>query len=168
MKYDGYASYRMVIAVAACNDTGKRSVYSDFGDDVWCAFPSSDFGYPPFNHPDALTPGIFTTDRTGKAGYNPYGDYTDDFGGTSSSCPGVAGTAALILSVNPKLSWQQVKDILKQTSEKIDSLNGSYDQDGHSRLYGYGRVNANEAVKMAMSMKQKNERRKRKISLLKH
>ena len=28
---DGYASYERVIAVAACNDRGKRSVYSDFG-----------------------------------------------------------------------------------------------------------------------------------------
>ena len=28
---DGYASYPKVIAVAACNDRGKRSVYSDFG-----------------------------------------------------------------------------------------------------------------------------------------
>ena len=28
---DGYASYEGVIAVAACNDRGKRSVYSDFG-----------------------------------------------------------------------------------------------------------------------------------------
>jgi subtilisin family serine protease len=168
MKFDGYASFPMVIAVAACNDTGKRSVYSDFGDNIWCAFPSSDFGYPPFNHPDALTPGIYTTDRTGKAGYNPYGDYTDDFGGTSSACPGVAGTAALILSVNSKLNWQQVKDIIRLSSEKIDRLNGNYDTDGHSRFYGYGRINARDAVKMAISMKQKNLKRKRNIPLLKH
>ena len=67
---DGYASYAKVIAVAACNDRGRRSVYSDFGKAVWCAFPSSDFGHPPFNQPEPLTPGIWTTDRVGEAGYN--------------------------------------------------------------------------------------------------
>lgn len=153
IKYDGYASYEKVIAVAACNDTGKRSIYSDYGKEVWCSFPSSDFGYPPFKHPDPLTPGIYTTDRTGPAGYNPDGDYTDDFGGTSSSCPGAAGTSALILAVNPDLSWRQVRDILKDTSEKIDKENGKYDSKGHSKLYGYGRINAQKAVLKAISMK---------------
>ncbi|MFN9941677.1 MAG: S8 family serine peptidase, partial [bacterium] len=47
---DGYASYSKVIAVAACNDRGTRSVYSDFGSAVWCAFPSGDSEHPPFNH----------------------------------------------------------------------------------------------------------------------
>lgn len=168
IKYDGYASYEKVIAVAACNDTGKRSIYSDYGDQVWCSFPSSDFGYPPFNHPDPLTPGIYTTDRTGSAGYNPDGDYTDDFGGTSSACPGAAGTAALILSVNSGLTWQQVRDIIKETSEKIDKAGGKYDSKGHSRLYGYGRINAEKAVIKAISLNSKHIRNKvRKTSLVK-
>ena len=153
IKFDGYASYNKVIAVAACNDTSKRSVYSDYGSNVWCSFPSGDFGYPPFNHPDPLTHGIYTTDRQGKEGYNPNGDYTDDFGGTSSSCPGVAGTAALILSANSELTWQDVKEIIKDTSEKIDPANGQYDTDGHSKYYGYGRVDAEKAVRRALDLK---------------
>ena len=116
---DGYASYAKVIAVAACNDRGRRSVYSDFGNAVWCAFPSSDFGHAPFNQPDPLTPGIWTTDRHGGAGYNvgqaadgdAAGDYTNSFGGTSSACPGAAGVAALVLSVNPALTSQGVRDV---------------------------------------------------------
>ena len=44
---DGYASYDRVLAVAACNDRGERSVYSDFGEAVWCAFPSSDLAFAP-------------------------------------------------------------------------------------------------------------------------
>lgn len=153
--YDGYASYEKVIAVSACNDTGKRSIYSDYGKNVWCCFPSSDFGYPPFNHPEPITKGIYTTDRLGKAGYNPGGDYTDDFGGTSSSCPGVAGIAALMLSLNPELNWLQVKEILKVTSEKIDKAHGDYDSEGHSIYYGYGRVDAEKAVRKALETKQK-------------
>lgn len=154
--YDGYASYEKVIAVAACNDTGKRSVYSDYGSNVWCSFPSSDFGYPPFNHPAALTTGIYTTDRLGQAGYNPKGEYTDEFGGTSSSCPGVAGTVALILSANPELTWEQVKQMIKETSDKIDSAGGKYDSKGHSVYYGYGRINAEKAVKKALELKLKS------------
>jgi subtilisin family serine protease len=105
---DGYASYSKVIAVAACNDRGTRSVYSDFGNAVWCAFPSNDMGHPPFNHPIPLTSGIWTADRVDRDGYNvgnsadgdAAGNFTNSFGGTSSACPGAAGVAALVLSRN--------------------------------------------------------------------
>ncbi|WP_072038949.1 S8 family serine peptidase [Flavihumibacter solisilvae] len=152
VKFDGYASYQNVTAVAASNDTDRRSVYSDFGDQVWCAFPSNDFGHVPFNHPDALTAGIFTTDRTGSAGYNSGGDYTETFGGTSSACPGAAGTAALILSANPELTWQQVRDIIAETCDKIDTANGAYNASGRSPFYGHGRINAEKAVRMAKQL----------------
>ena len=161
-KFDGYASYDKVMAVSACNDTGKRCVYSDYGECVWCAFPSSDFGYSPFNHPEPVTAGIYTTDRLGRAGYNTEGDYTDDFGGTSSSCPGVAGTVALMLSANPELTWMQVREIIKETSDKIDKAAGKYDSKGHSIYYGYGRVNAEKAVKRALELKSRYRVRKRK------
>jgi hypothetical protein len=153
IKYDGYASYEKVIAVAACNDTNKRSVYSDYGKSVWCSFPSSDLGYAPFHHPEPLTNGIYTTDRTGEAGYNPFADYIDDFGGTSSSCPGVAGMVSLMLSANADLSWKQVREIIKETCEKIDISGGKYDSHGHSKFYGYGKVNAEKAVRRAVEFK---------------
>lgn len=156
---DGYASHDKVIAVTACNDRGTRSVYSDFGKAAWCAFPSSDFGHAPFNHPDPLTTGIWTTDRAGRAGYNPdeqghaAGDsafnYTNSFGGTSSSCPGAAGVAALVLAVNPDLKWQEVKELFRRACDKIDPQGGDYDAAGHSPKYGYGRLNARTAVELA-------------------
>ncbi len=154
---DGYASYQNVVAVAACNDRGTRSVYSDFGKAVWCAFPSSDVGHPPFGQPNPLTPGIWTTDRAGNAGYNvgtaaegdTAGNFTNSFGGTSSSCPGAAGVAALVLSVNPSLKWHEVKDLLKRACDKIDPQGGSYNASGHSDKYGYGRLNAHTAVNLA-------------------
>ncbi|MGH9718687.1 MAG: S8 family serine peptidase [Bryobacteraceae bacterium] len=154
---DGYASHANVIAVAACSDRGTRSVYSDFGKAVWCSFPSSDFGHQPFSHPEPLTPGIWTTDRRGAAGYNQgsvvngdaAGNFANDFGGTSSACPGAAGVAALVLAVNPALTSTQVRDILKRSCDKIDPQNGSYDATGHSKLYGFGRLNARRAVELA-------------------
>lgn len=39
---DMYASNKNVMAVASCNDRGKRCVYSDFGQSIWCCFPSGD------------------------------------------------------------------------------------------------------------------------------
>lgn len=147
---DGYASYRNVIAVAACNDKNQRSAYSDFGRAVWCSFPSSD-GRP------SLTPGIWTTDRSGRAGYNSgtalqgdvAGNYTNSFGGTSSACPGAAGVVALVLGRNPNLRWDQVREILRQACDRIDPANGNYDATGRSPLYGYGRLNARKAVELA-------------------
>jgi hypothetical protein len=154
---DGYASYENVIAVAACNDTSKRSVYSDFGDALWCAFPSGDAEFIPAGHPAPLTTGIWTTDRTGYHGYNPgvythgdvSGNYTNSFGGTSSACPGVAGVVALMLAVNPSLSVLEIKDILKNSCDKIDDIDGKYNENGKSKLYGFGRVNAGVAVRLA-------------------
>ena len=154
---DGYASYEKVIAVAACNDTGKRSVYSDFGESVWCSFPSNDRESVRLDHPRPITPGIWTTDRVGRHGYNngqlilgdEDGNFTNSFGGTSSSCPGAAGVAALVLSVNPELKGHEVRDILRRACDRIDPQGGEYDDNGHSKLYGYGRLNAETAVQLA-------------------
>ncbi len=154
---DGYASHPMVLAIAACNDRGKRSIYSDFGNAVWCSFPSSDFEHSPENHPAPLTSGIWTTDRAGAVGYNAgraqdgdaAGLFTNSFGGTSSACPGAAGVAALVLSVNPALKREEVKDILKRAGERIDPQGGQYTAAGRSRFYGWGRLNARTAVDLA-------------------
>ncbi|MGH7731196.1 MAG: S8 family serine peptidase [Candidatus Eiseniibacteriota bacterium] len=148
---DKYASYPKVIAAAACNDLGKKSDYSDFGKAIHCAFPSNDTT-------SGRTPGIWTTDRSGPSGYNPgraafgdaAGNYTNSFGGTSSACPGVAGVVALVLARNPALRWDQVKDVVRRSCDRIDPDGGRYDEEGHSRKYGFGRVNAKKAVAMAM------------------
>ncbi|MEJ3744639.1 S8 family serine peptidase [Actinomycetes bacterium KLBMP 9797] len=157
---DGYASYANVAAVTACNDRGVRSVYSDMGDAAFCAFPSNDFAFPEEGRPPALTPGIWTTDISGAGGYNPGGDtgpvrgdrrgnYTNSFGGTSSSCPGAAGVAALVLSQNPALRWREVLDVLRRSCDRIDPQHGQWNADGHSPWYGFGRLNAAKAVQLA-------------------
>jgi subtilisin family serine protease len=147
---DGYASNPHVIAVAACNDQGVRAPYSDFGKAVFCAFPS--------NHPfDSVTPGIWTTDRSSGLGYNPgdaglgdaEGKYTNNFGGTSSACPGAAGVAALVIARNPGLTAMEVRDILRRCATRIDPQGGAYDAEGHSPFYGFGRLDARRAVELA-------------------
>lgn len=152
---DGYASYEKVIAVAACNDVGTRSAYSDMGAAVWCSFPSNNF--PSDSGEPVLTTGIWTTDRSGKDGYNAgdeslgdaAGNYYNSFGGTSSSSPGVAGVAALVIAANPQLRSDEVKDVLKRCCERIDDEPGEYDGEGHSKNYGFGRIDARKAVELA-------------------
>jgi subtilisin family serine protease len=173
---DGYASHPGVIAVAACNDTGTRSVYSDTGKALWCAFPSGDSDLDAFSslpnpapvggiwnmaHAAPKTTGIWTTDWSGPHGYNrggsltagdTAGNYTNSFGGTSSATPGVAGVAALVLALNKNLRYDEVKDILKRACDRVDLANAKYDATtGHSLLYGYGRVNALKAVNLAVA-----------------
>ena len=155
---DGYASHHQVIAVAASNDRGKRSYYSDYGNAVWCCFPSNDVFASFIPHPKSLTSGIWTTDRMGRAGEN-YGEgtlggadghYYSEFGGTSSSCPGVAGVVALMLAANENLGWEEVKEIIKNSCDPIDIQDGDYDAQGHSPYYGYGKINAAIAVENAL------------------
>jgi subtilisin family serine protease len=182
---DGYASHPGVVAVAACNDRSKRSVYSDTGKALWCAFPSDDdtMGALPAlphpapiggvwnkNHPAPRTPGIWTTDWSAEHGYNnggrastadTAGNYASDFGGTSSATPGVAGVAALVLSINKKLGYREVKDVLRAACDRIDPTAGRYDpHTGHSLYYGYGRLNALKAVKLAALSLKKVKKKK--------
>ena len=153
-KNDGYASYPGVIAVAACNDTGRRSVYSDYGDAVWVCFPSGDFGWKPFKHPAPISQGLRTTDRLKADGYDP-DDYTNSFGGTSGACPGAAGTVALMLSANPNLTQPEVKDMLRRSCQQIDKTEGEYGKNGHSIWYGHGRIDAALAVENALGTQRK-------------
>lgn len=69
--------------------------------------------------------------------------YTGRFGGTSAACPQVAGIAALMLSINPNLSPQQVFDIITGSADKVGGYGYS---NGRSNELGFGRVNARSAV----------------------
>jgi subtilisin-like proprotein convertase family protein len=47
-----------------------------------------------------------------------------------------------------------VREILKQSCDKIDPQAGNYTAEGWSRFYGYGRLNAETAVKLAKPSEQ--------------
>ncbi len=66
--------------------------------------------------------------------------------GTSMSCPFVAGVAALVLQANPGLSAAQVKEILLQTA-----YNDDYTAQAGVLRFGYGKVNAYQAVLSALA-----------------
>ncbi len=122
-----------VICVGASDKNDKRASYSNYGASL-----------------DVVAPGggdendVVTTDRTGAPGYNNT-NYAY-FGGTSASCPLVAGVAALLISNEPSLTAEQVRDRIKNTATKIDPGQAGYDWTGHSDLYGHGRLNAARAL----------------------
>lgn len=135
---DPFASHPLTVAVAAVDDTGRKSYYSDFGASVDVSAPSD----------GGRTSGIWTTALRG-TGDQQGGLYMDNFGGTSSAAPVVTGLVGLILSVNPQLTAKQVRDLLASTADKVDRLGGKYDEAGFSLVYGHGRVNAYRALREA-------------------
>lgn len=133
------------IAVGASNNQGVLSYYSDYGEGIDFVAPSN-----------GGTKGIFTTDvairgRGFNIGNVNQGDaeglYTNSFGGTSSATPLAAGVAALILSLNPDLAWDQVRRYMRDSADKIDAQRGNY-ANGYSLKYGFGRINARRALEM--------------------
>lgn len=64
--------------------------------------------------------------------------------GTSLSTPIVSGVAALVWSVNPALTAVQVRDIIQNSADDMGPQ-------GVDSTYGYGRVNAAEAVLAAIA-----------------
>ena len=169
---NGFAVHPDVITVAASTSLNKKAAYSNWGNNISVCAPSNTaqpgiwFEQTGFIYTQpaiaASFPGrgMFTTDQLGASGYAK-GDFTPYFGGTSSATPVVAGVAALILSANPDITAQQVKRILEETADKIVDLEpdtqlslryGRYDDRGHSKWFGYGKVNALSAVKAAQNL----------------
>ncbi|MGF1515438.1 MAG: S8 family serine peptidase [Elainellaceae cyanobacterium] len=165
---NGFAVHPDVIAVSACSSLNQKSAYSSWGKEVSVAAPSNNAvpglflpqrGFvntgPAIRQPPGR--GVLASDRLGALGYSP-SDFIRTFGGTSSACPVVAGVAALMLSANPDLSAQQVRQILQSTADKIVDRQtdpqlglrkGTYDAQGHSEWFGHGKVNALRAVRAA-------------------
>ena len=146
------ASMAETIAVGASTDQDVRANYSQYGNGLDIVAPGG-WG----REGGALT--IATTDIRGADGYNrapsPGGDYWNGandrhgFWGTSAATPLVAGTVALMLSVDPKLWPYGIREILRGSATKIDAANANYDRNGWSTEYGYGRLNAALAVHRA-------------------
>ena len=88
---------------------------------------------------DFLAPGVQVQNISGNGTFGPRT-------GTSYATPVAAGIAALMIEANPGLHWEQIRDEIRATCDKVDLANAGYDNNGHSQTYGYGRVNAGSAV----------------------
>lgn len=114
-----------VLAVSAIQQDGALWASSNYGPEIFLTAPGV---------------GIYTTDRQGAAGYDPAAFTTQS--GTSYAAPFVAGTVALMLSVNPDLSPDDVEVILRTTAKDLGTA-------GWDQSFGHGLVKAGAAVAMA-------------------
>ena len=147
--YDGYANSIYTIAIGATDSAGRRANYSEPGANLVVCAPSSGA---------VGTLGITTADRTGTLGYNTAtsangGDYANDFGGTSSATPTVAGIIALLLEKNPNLGWRDVQEILIRTAVRPPASTTGWANNAagipFNHDFGAGLINATAAVNLA-------------------
>ncbi len=152
-----YAAHPDVIAVSACTSQDRHAAYANRGREVDVCAPSN--GDWPiiaararWDEGLSYETGVYRFWRDGRS----RGDRYKHFGGTSSAVPLVAGICALMLSVNPGLTAREVRDILRQTADRIGP---AHEYSGnHSRKFGYGRVNADRAVTEAMRRRERDQK----------
>ena len=115
-----------IICVGSIDQTGTRASSSGYGNEL-----------------DLVAPGVDILSTIRNNG-------TDTFSGTSMAAPHVAGVAALVLSINPNLTQDEVRNIIESTCTKVgnynytstsERFNGTWDDE-----VGYGLVNAHQAV----------------------
>lgn len=115
----GYpAAYEEVFAVGATNSSEEKAIFSNFG-----------------NYVDVTAPG------ENIASTYPSNRYAA-LSGTSMASPHVAALAAMIRSVNPSLSNEEVMDIIRETALDLG-------EEGKDEYYGYGQINVNQALRLA-------------------
>lgn len=169
-----------LIVVAALNAQGTSASYSSVGACVWVSSFGGEFG--------SDSPAMISADRSGcssgyskasasgtfekgSSGENSDCNYTAKFNGTSSAAPLVSGVVALLLEVNPLLSWREIKYILAKTSTADSYNTGTINHPQSLTLptgyaweqkwitngasfkyhnwYGFGRVNVDAAIALA-------------------
>ena len=131
------ATVDKVLAIGAVNELLLRAPFSCYGDKLFAVAPGVD---------------IIVPDSQNQ--YEPKQ-------GTSYACPAVAGVAALILEVAPDATVDLVHRILRETShlpdgELPDSNPASPKFGDWNSEYGYGLVNAFDAVKRAILLAKNN------------
>jgi len=138
----GYpASYEGVLSVSAVDAQRRLTSYSNTGAMIDLAAPGGDNsedlngdGYP-----DGVLSTDASRDETGlRFGYS-------FVSGTSMAAPHVAGVLALMKSVNPALTPEDI-DTLLASGELTDDLGIP----GRDNNFGYGLINAQQAVRAAL------------------
>ncbi|UCE37852.1 MAG: S8 family serine peptidase [Thermoplasmata archaeon] len=154
--FTGMGAADKAITVAATDELDTI----DRGDDIIAEYSSrgprmDDNDGNPYDElkPDVAAPGTGITnaqfDRTGDGsgnGYEPRGS------GTSYATPCVAGVVALILDANSELTPEIVKEILRFTAERRGNATFPELDPFWNKDFGYGIVDAYQAVKVAESI----------------
>ncbi|MEJ2702369.1 MAG: S8 family serine peptidase [Sedimentisphaerales bacterium] len=148
------AAYPEVISVGATDCNDQRWNYSNHGPELDIVAPSGQRGAFLTADPDRWSNEasmILTTDIAGQSGLSSdsaykYGNEFDYafFGGTSGACPVAAGVAALVLSIEPELTNEEVRHFLTRSARDLGGP-------GRDDYYGWGRVDARDALDMVLA-----------------
>jgi serine protease len=135
------AAYANTISVSATAGNDTLASYSNYGPTIDIAAPGGDSGdYNRDGYPDKILQNTFSGTSTGYYWYS----------GTSMACPHVVGVAALIKSKKPELTNVEIRDILFNTADDIGYA-------GKDTAFGYGMVNALNALQYVESLEPKEQ-----------
>ena len=110
-----------VITVGAVDSSNQRASFSNYGPEM-----------------DVVAPGVNIISSY-KGNANSY----TSMSGTSMATPFVAGVTALVRAANPNLTSAQITQIIDQATTDLGTA-------GFDNYYGYGLVDANKAVDLAL------------------
>ncbi len=145
--FSEYSNYYGVTAVCSTDGSGKKSLFSEEGVNLWVCAPGEH---------------ITTTDNND--------GYVFDASGTAYSAAQVSGVAALMREVNGDLSWRDIKLIFAGSARQNDVSDLSWrtgavkygsdtERYNYNPKYGFGVVDAEEAAELARSWKSVGEMR---------
>lgn len=139
-----------VIGVGATSVLNDVTDYSNYGSSLDIIAPG---GGGTSNNNNLL--GILSIDLYGEPGdEQTLGLVDDSYGftsGTSFAAPTTSGVIALMLSVNPNLTPEQIRQILINTADKVGGANANYDINGFDTYRAYGKLNAGAAIQAAIN-----------------
>ncbi len=97
--------------------------------------------------PDVSAPGVNIRSTL------PDGQYGSGWSGTSIAIPHLAGVAALVYSADTSLGMHEVRSIITSTALCIEDLScgGTPCPDGANNVYGWGRIDAFQAVSVTLA-----------------
>lgn len=123
---DQVCNYQNTVAVGRTDNDDQQ---------VQCAFGGGlDFMAPGQN--------VYSTDNRSTSG--GYGTWS----GTSFATPAAAGIGALVIEMDPDLDWDEVRDVMRDTCDQVGGV--TYGADDRNQQYGFGRVNAADAICRAL------------------
>jgi hypothetical protein len=128
----GYpAAYPDVIAVGAVTESDARASFSSYGPEL-----------------DVIAPGYAVPLSTSWSPDNPTSLYSTNLYGTSFSSPLVASLSALIKSIRPHTSVDDITALINATTTKPPGMNNLY----YTQKFGHGIIDAHAALTIATAL----------------
>lgn len=132
------AAYAEVMAVAATNYNDKRASYSNVGPDVELAAPGGEGSQRALSILSTWPGGVKCRDSSTVP---PQSDYCTNVG-TSMAAALVSGAAALVKSVQPGYTAEQIRQLLRETTAPLSE---------GATFVGSGRLDSQRALRTALA-----------------